>query len=255
MERSPPGREASPHLSVCVATFNGERFVAEQLRSILEQLGPEDEVVISDDGSSDRTLEIVRSFGDSRVRILVGNSFRSAVRNFENALRHASGDVLVLSDQDDVWLPGRLAKIRERFAGSHPPVHLVVLDATVIDESGATLHPSLFRKIGAGPGILKNVYDNTYVGCCLAFSRGLLDVALPFPPGIPMHDMWLGLLAEIFGSVEFVPGTWLAYRRHGANATPMRRQFRPLTQIRRRWTLATSLARRTLERRRCAPSP
>lgn len=238
-----------PRLSVCMATYNGEPWVGAQLRSILEQVGPDDEVVVSDDGSTDRTLEVVRSIADPRVRVVPGGPFRDPARNFENALRQAAGDVVALSDQDDVWLPGRVARIRERFAAPHPPVFLLALDGEVTDESGGQLHPSLFRLNGARPGLLKNVYDNSYTGACLAFSRPLLDLALPFPARIPMHDMWLGLLAEIFGGVEFVPGRWMAYRRHDATATSFRREFRPLVQIRRRLNLAWNLARRTLAHR------
>jgi glycosyltransferase involved in cell wall biosynthesis len=236
-------------ISVCMATYNGGRWIREQLASILRQLGPGDEVVVSDDGSTDDTLAVVASFGDPRVRVLAGN-FRSPVRNFENALRHAHGEILALSDQDDVWLDGRVDLLRERFAAPPAPVFLVALDAVVTDERGAVTDPSLFRRIGAGPGLLKNVYDNTYVGCCLAFTRALLGIALPFPANLPMHDMWLGLLAERFGEVEFVHVPLLAYRRHGANATTMKRRFAPVLQLRRRWNLSTSLLRRLVERRR-----
>jgi glycosyltransferase involved in cell wall biosynthesis len=232
-----------------MATYDGARWVGEQLRSILSQLAPTDEVVVSDDGSTDGTPDVVRSFHDARVRLLAGNALRSPVRNFENALRHARGDVLALSDQDDVWLEGRAALIRERFAAPPSRLHLVALDAVVTDEEGRVTEPSLFRKLGAGPGLLKNVYANTYVGCCLAFSRELLEVALPFPAGIPMHDMWLGLLAETFGTVEFVHVPMLAYRRHAANATPLHRRFMPIVQVRRRWILATRLAWRVLAHR------
>lgn len=240
---------SGPRLSVCMATFNGERWVAAQLRSILDQLEPNDEVVVSDDGSTDRTVEVIRALGDHRIRLLASTAFRSPVRNFENALRNATGEVLALSDQDDLWLDGRAATIRQRFAAPPSPVHLIALDAVVTDAAGAVLHPSLFRRIGAGPGLLKNIYDNTYVGCCLAFSRQLLDIALPFPRGIPMHDMWLGLLAEIFGTVEFVAGSFLSYRRHSANATDFRRWFMPIIQIRRRANLAWNLAARSFRPR------
>ncbi len=248
--RGADGHDSMATLSVCMATYNGGRWVREQLASILRQLGPDDEVVVSDDGSTDDTLAVVRSFADPRVRVLAGNAFRSPVLNFENALRHARGDLVTLSDQDDVWLEGRVALIRERLAAPGPRVRLVALDAVVTDESGLVTDASLFRKIGARPGLLKNVYDNSYVGCCLAFTRPLLELALPFPAGIPMHDMWLGLLAELFGAVEFVHSPMLAYRRHGANATSFARKFTPVVQLRRRWVLATSLARRAVERRR-----
>lgn len=238
------------NLSVCMATYNGGHWVREQLASILCQLGPDDEVVVSDDGSTDDTLAVVRSFGDPRIRTLEGAPVRHPALNFERALAAARGDLVALSDQDDVWLPGRVALIRERLSRGGPPVRLVCLDAVVTDAEGAVTDPSLFRKIGARPGFLKNVYDNSYVGACLAFTRALVDVALPFPRGIPMHDMWLGLLAELCGEVEFVDVPMLAYRRHGENATSFVRQFRPILQIKRRWILATNLARRRLERGR-----
>jgi glycosyltransferase involved in cell wall biosynthesis len=231
-----------------MATYDGGRWIGEQLASILRQLRADDEVVVSDDGSTDETLAVIASFSDPRVRVVAGN-FRNPARNFENALRHAGGDILALSDQDDVWLEGRVALIRERLSAPRDAVHLVALDAVITDEGGAVIEPSLFGKIHAGPGLLKNVYDNTYVGCCLAFTRELLEVALPFPRGIPMHDMWLGLLAERFGTVEFVRTPSLAYRRHGANATTLRRRIEPVVQIARRWNLATNLLRRVLERR------
>jgi len=234
-----------PMLSVCMATWNGGRWVREQLSSILEQLGPGDEVVVSDDRSTDDTLAVVGSFGDPRIRVIEGPAAGSAMRNFEHALRHARGELVALSDQDDVWFPGRVARIRERLAARRTPIHLVVLDAQVTDEAGRVTEESLFRRIGARPGLLRNVYDNTYVGACLAFSRELVELALPFPSGLPMHDMWLGLLAEIHGGVEFVPGPMMAYRRHPGAQTNFRRAFIPVTQIRRRLNLAFNLAGRT----------
>ena len=243
-------RAAGARLSVCMATWNGGRFLREQLGSILPQLGPSDELVLSDDRSSDDTLAVARSFGDPRLRIVEGPAARSAPLNFENALRHATGDLLTLSDQDDVWLPGRVALIRERLEARRGGLHLLALDARVTDEAGRVTDPSLFAKLRAGPGLLKNVYANTYVGCCLAFTRPLLELALPFPARIPMHDMWLGLLAELHGTAEFVPVPLLDYRRHAGNATSFAIEFRPVTQIRRRANLAWNLARRSLERRK-----
>ena len=241
-------------ISVCMATRNGERFIGEQLASILPQLGPDDELVISDDSSTDRTLEIIRGFIDPRIRLLEGNTFFSPVFNFENALRHATGDVIALSDQDDVWLPDKVATIRERFAVKPSQVYLLVLDGEVIDEEGHLLHDSVQSRLaagrGAGAGIARNIFDNTYLGCCMAFSRELLEYALPFPRRIPMHDMWLGLVAELFGTTEFVPVKTMRYRKHRASLTDFRIRFMPWTQIKRRWFLGTALLQRWLRCRR-----
>lgn len=231
-------------ISVCMATRNGERFIGQQLASILFQLEEDDELIVSDDSSTDGTLAIIREFADPRVRLLEKNTFFSPIFNFENALEKATGDIIILADQDDVWLDGKVRVIRERFAIRPHQVFLLVLDGEVIDESGNVIHDSIFGKINSGRGLLKNIYDNTYLGCCLAFSRNLLEIALPFPRRIPMHDMWLGLLAELFGEVEFVPEKTILYRKHAASMTEFDRRFMPVTQIKRRWFLSYYLLKR-----------
>jgi len=229
-----------------MATRNGEKYLHRQLESILAQLGPDDEVVISDDSSTDGTVGIVRGFGDDRVRLYEHNTFYSPIFNLENALENATGDIIVLSDQDDIWLDNKIDIIREKFRGRRGAPYLIMLDGYVIDEEGKVTDDSIFKKVHAGRGLLKNIYDNTYVGCCLAFSRELLQVALPFPRKIPMHDMWLGLLAELFGTVEFVEERTIKYRRHGENVS--RRSRSVLLQVKRRFFLAVNLVRRYLER-------
>jgi glycosyltransferase involved in cell wall biosynthesis len=234
-------------ISVCMATYNGERFLRRQLETILAQLGPADELVISDDGSTDGTLALIREFADPRLRLFAGQSFRSPIFNFEFALKQATGDILVLADQDDVWLENKLELVRERFAARPAGPYLLALDGYVVDENEAVLHDSIFAKLKAGPGLLKNLFDNRYLGCCLAFSRELLTAALPFPRHIPMHDMWLGQLCERIGTTEFVPVKTIKYRKHGASLTDFRIEFKPWTQIRRRWFLAWHLLARWIK--------
>jgi hypothetical protein len=229
-------------LSVCMATYNGERFIAEQLASIMAQLDDCDEVVISDDSSTDGTLSVVEGFRDRRITVLPGNTFHNPIYNIEHAIKKSGGDIIVLSDQDDVWLENKLPVVRLWFSSEGPAVRTLVLDGCIIDESGCVLHDSLFDTLGSGSGILKNLYRNTYMGACMAFSRALLRVALPFPRGIPMHDSWLGLLSEMFGRVEFLPEKTIRYRRHQANRSFMR--FTVRQQITWRFLLAYHLARR-----------
>jgi len=246
-EKTVPAEDPQPgtSLSVCMATFNGSRFIHAQLESILVQLRPDDELIVSDDGSTDDTTEIVRGYDDPRIRLLTGNSFRSPVRNFEHALRHARGRIIVLSDQDDIWLPGRLALVHEYLDSQVERVSLIMMDGEIVDADGVGSGASLFTANRAGAGILKNVYDNTYTGCCLAFTRPLLEIALPFPGSIPMHDMWLGILAEIFGRAEFVPVRTIRYRRHAANTSFIKPSV--FRQISRRVSLAMNLALRCRE--------
>ena len=217
-------------VSVCIATYNGEKYIQEQLQSILSQIGKEDEVVVSDDGSTDGTLDIVRQMNDGRIRLLHSEA-HNIVRNFENALTHVQGDVIFLSDQDDVWLPGKYEECLRHLK----EYDLVVSDATVTDEALNVVYPSFFKHFGCGKGILKNIARSTYFGACMAFKREILDRALPFPDDREIgHDLWLGLVAEMTGRVLFLPEPLILYRRHGGAftniSTALNRSSRTLYQ-------------------------
>jgi len=233
-------------ISVCMATHNGEKYIKRQLDSILIQLTQDDEVVISDDSSSDRTLDIIKGFSDYRIRLYENNTFSSPIFNIENALKKASGEIIVLSDQDDVWLNKKIAVIKREFTGASAGIKLIVLDGHIVDEHETVMHESIFERINSGEGLLKNIYNNTYMGCCMAFSRDLLEIALPFPRDIPMHDMWLGLLAELFGKVKFVREKTIMYRRHAESVTNLSLRLDVIKQIKRRCHLITSLLGRSL---------
>ena len=231
-------------ITVCLATFNGSNYVGEQLRSVLEQLGPDDEVVVSDDGSTDGTLTVITRLDDSRLRLLNGSGRLGVVRNFERALLAARGDIIFLCDQDDVWLPGKV----ERCQAALADCPLVVTDCTVVDGELKPLSPSFFAMRNSRPGILHNLWKNSYLGCCMAFRRELLQHALPFPKRIPMHDMWLGMIAETRGGTCFMPVPLLLYRRHSGNAsdTAGRSTAKFSKMITDRVFLASLVAARTL---------
>lgn len=202
-------------ISVCLATYNGDAYVDAQLRSVLEQLSPEDEVVIADDGSTDRTVSVIEALGDPRIRVVATEGGLGVVKNFERAIVASRGDVIFLCDQDDVWLPGKVGRC---VAALHSHL-LVVTDCKVVDSQLNEIAPSFFRLRNSGSGMLHNLWKNSYLGCCMAFRRELLEYALPFPHGIPMHDMWLGMIAETKGRVAFLAGPLLLYRRHASNAS------------------------------------
>lgn len=203
-------------ISVCIATYNGARYIGEQLASILPQLSAEDEVVVSDDGSTDGTLDIVRSLNDSRIRIVDGPRRHSPTLNFEWALRNAKGDYVFLADQDDVWLEGKVRRCMEELQ----KCDCVVSDARVTDSCLNTTSESLFKLMHVRRGRLSNLlWRNGYTGCCMAFKREVLSKALPFPTDIPMHDIWIGNVAAFCGRLRFIDDRLLLFRRHDATAS------------------------------------
>ncbi|MDO9219960.1 MAG: glycosyltransferase family 2 protein [Thiobacillus sp.] len=237
----------SMKISVCLAMYNGANYLVPQIRSILDQLGQFDEIVVVDDCSQDESVQIVNAFGDSRIRLIRNDSNLGILAAFEGALRESAGDIIFLSDQDDVWLPGKV----ERCLAALVDCPLVVTDCAVVDSELELLSPSFFRLRHSRPGVLHNLWKNTYLGCCMAFRRELLQIALPFPNRIPMHDMWLGMIAEIHGGTCFVPEPLLLYRRHGGNAsdTAGRSTARLSKMIADRVFLASLVAARTLRHR------
>lgn len=202
-------------ISVCIATYNGEKYILKQLNSILPQLREDDEIVISDDSSSDRTVELLKALNDPRIRILGNQKFRNPIFNFENAMLNAKGDFIFLSDQDDLWMPDKVAVV----LGALKDSDLVLTDCEIIDSQDEVVESSFFRINNSGRGILKNLYSNSYLGCCLAMRREVIEKATPFPKDIPMHDWWIGMVSELFFRITVISRPLIQYRRHGLNAT------------------------------------
>ncbi|WP_432712746.1 glycosyltransferase [Pedobacter sp.] len=201
------------HHSVCMATYNGEKYIAAQIASILSQIGPQDELIIADDGSTDQTVAVIRSFKDPRIKLYQDYVFLDPIKNFEYALQQSSGECIFLADQDDIWLEGKykqqLAQL-EKYA-------LVVSDSIIVNAQLEVLHPSFFEYFNSGPGIIKNIFRSSYYGSCMAFRRAVLEAALPFPDTKEIgHDLWLGLVAEFRFSVLFFRQPLVQYRRHDA---------------------------------------
>lgn len=200
-------------ISVCMATYNGERYVQEQLRSIIPQLGINDEIIVSDDRSSDRTLQMIQALNDKRITVITNTGKPGPTWNFENALRHASGRYIFLSDQDDIWYPNKVAV----YLGGLEKYDLVTSDCNIIDAKGKVVLPSYYEINRCKRGVIYNFYRNSYLGCCLAFQRNVLEKCLPFPEKTPMHDIWIGMIAECFFRPLMMKEILMGYRRHGEN--------------------------------------
>lgn len=205
-------------ISVCIATYNGEKFIYDQLKSILTQLGPQDEVIISDDHSTDTTIDIVRKFEDPRVIVIYNDKARRGyTRNFENALRHARGEFIFLSDQDDVWHKDKVSITMNALE----KCDFTVSDAEVVNENMATLHESHFHHANVKQGFIENFLKTRYIGACMAFRRNVLTAALPFPSDNQRcaHDYWIAILSECYFDVALIQKPLVYYRRHQSNAS------------------------------------
>ncbi len=206
-------------ISVAMASYNGEKYIEVQIRSILANLCEKDELIISDDGSTDRTLEIINKISDKRIRVLQGPKL-GVKKNFEHAARNCSGKYIFLSDQDDVWLENKVEKMLEVFEKTG--CNCVTHNAEVKNgDMTQTIIDSFFSHRKSGPGILKNIYKNRYLGCCMAFSKEIKSKILPIPNNIEMHDQWIGIICEKYGKSVFIDDKLIYYRRHDNNVSNM----------------------------------
>lgn len=207
-------------ISVALAAYNGEKYINEQLDSILKNLSDQDEVIISDDGSTDQTRKIVLSYveKDTRVRLVDGPK-QGIIANFEHAMKSCQGDYIFLADQDDIWMPDKVEKVMQVF--EREKVLLVIHDARVMNEQlDQVMMSSFFEYRGSGAGAFKNFYKNTYMGCCMAMKRTVTEKIFPIPRDVPMHDQWIGILSDhYFGKSFFLKEQLLLYRRHEENAS------------------------------------
>lgn len=233
-------------ISVCMATYNGARYIREQVNSILEQLGVGDELVVCDDSSSDQTLRILADFRDERIKIYKNPDQLGHVRNFERALTLARGDYIFLSDQDDVWIPGRVRLMIDAM-NSSPGNLLVASNFDLIDERGDDV--GRFGKLGKVKQFrwlqIASIFagKSPYYGCTFLLRREALRYFLPIPKGVESHDIWFGLAASMLGGVVNMPDSTLKHRLHDRNVTTKRRRAL-MVVLKSRFVFARALALR-----------
>lgn len=214
-------------ISVCIATYNGEKYIKKQISSILSQLSDSDEVIVSDDGSLDSTIDIVRSIKDDRIKIYIHEkkvaycsckAHRLTTFNFENALRYARGNFIFLADQDDIWENNKV----EICLKALESYDLIMTNYSIIDENDHLIMASYYE---AKPisSLLINVVKMPFHGCCMAFKKQLLSKALPFPKELILHDNWIGFIALLNKyKVGYIDIPVLKYRRHFNNVSALK---------------------------------
>ncbi|MGW4927845.1 glycosyltransferase family 2 protein [Agromyces sp. NPDC004153] len=221
-------------VSVALGTHNGARYLREQLESILSQTHPVDEIVLSDDASGDGTVELAeqvlaehRSTDAATPALVVERNpvALGVTPNFEQALRAASGDLIALSDQDDVWHPDRVERAVAAF-DARSGLDLVAAEARLVDESGAPLGSSLLEtlgvdeatrtRLGTDAAFAELLKRNLLTGATMMVSRSLVERAAPFPASW-VHDEWLAVVASVGGGIAVIAEPVIDYRQHGAN--------------------------------------
>ena len=210
----------SKTVSVAMAVYNGEAHLAEQIDSILPQLREGDELVASCDPCTDRSWEILTEYQarDSRVRPVHNEGPHGIAHNFENALRHASGDILFICDQDDRWAPGKRDKVVRALEESG--FDMCIHNGVHTDAEMNPIAEPFFTIYRIGDGKLRNLVKPRYSGCCMAFTRPMLEKILPIPEGIDAYDHWIGTVGEFMGRITYLPDVLLYHRLHDGNATP-----------------------------------
>ncbi len=236
-------------ISVALVSYNGVKYLRQQLDSILCQLGEQDELIVSDDGSTDGTVSLLEEYQsrDSRIRLLTGPR-QGIKKNVEHALYHARGLYIFLADQDDIWLEGKVERVLWAFR--HQGAAVIVHDAKVFagEDSSDICMDSFYAFRSSGGGVIKNIIKNSYIGCCMAVRHDLLEQVLPIPAQIEMHDQWIGVLADIYaGKSYFLPEPLLLYRRHGGNNSSME-HYGLWRMLRNRIVFVSCLCRRLMRK-------
>lgn len=202
-------------ISVALAAYKGEKFIEEQISSIIKQLNKNDEIIISDDCPAETMRDIVCNFADERIKYVEGPG-KGVVRNFEHAISLCTGDIIFLCDQDDVWAEDKVEKCVREFEKGNI---LVIHDAKIVDENLNEKGETFFNVHKSRTGIINNIIRNSYIGCCMSFRSELKKYIIPFPEKLPMHDQWIGLMAEKHGKVKMLNETLILYRRHENTVT------------------------------------
>lgn len=208
-------------VSIALCTFNGERFLKEQIDSILAQTYSDFELIICDDGSTDRTIDIISTYKelDSRITLYKNETNLGFVKNFEKAISLCSGDYIALADQDDIWKANKIEILVENI---HDNL-LIYTDAILVDVDSKTLGKNLIRpKKNLIKGANRNrafLLTNCVSGNTLMFSSNLVEHILPIPDTVSFHDIWIAFVASTEGAITYVEDALTYYRRYEEQIT------------------------------------
>lgn len=210
-------------ISIALATYNGEKYLREQLDSIYAQTYKLLEVVVTDDCSTDDTITILQEYQQKyRLKYFINDYVLGFVKNFERAISLCEGDYIALSDQDDVWLPRKIEILyNEMIAGeiSNPDKSIIVHhDVYIVDESLKNNHIKYINCGGKVFGLNNLLFGNQKVqGASSMFNRKLKEMCFPLPGNVPLHDLYISYVCECFGIRKFISEPLMLYRQHSNN--------------------------------------
>ena len=237
-------QEDASSIAVCLATYNGEKYIAEQLESLLSQTYQNFKLYIADDGSTDRTLEVIKDFlkrFNSQIDVKVNEKQLGVVKNFEQLITQSKEPYIACCDQDDIWEPNKLElqleaikRAEKRYLGVGCLIHS---DLSMIDDKARILQESYFDFRGYK---LKKAKDLGHIlgpsgvmGNTLMFNKKLCTQMLPFPPSLDTHDYWIGIVAELYGRRITLNEPLVKYRIHTDNVSNSLQRLESVTVYKR----------------------
>lgn len=219
-------------IDILMATYNGEKYLVEQLDSIINQTYRNWNLLIRDDNSTDKTLEIIQNYHkkDKRIKILKDNKGNlGIVRNFEELLKSSESEFIMFSDQDDIWVENKLdmyLKMIEKIKNKGFMIHS---DAILFDKNKSNILKDTFISKKAINKGLENVFFNYFVqGATILISKEIKNFILPFPKEVYLHDRYIHLISELFFERIFVNKALIYYRQHGDNQIGAKNTVREL---------------------------
>lgn len=214
-------------ISVIICTYNGEKYLEEQLRSVMNQTYKNLEIIINDDCSTDNTFELAKTLQkeDQRIKIYKNKNNMGFNKNFETSLKYAMGELISLCDQDDIWIEDKVQRQYELIQKENSS--LVYCNAQLIDVNGKDLYINLFTQLHvtpiSGDTQLGLIYDNCISGNTMMFKSSIVHKIYPIPEQI-FFDRWIGFVASYDGPVSVIKEPLILYRQHGGNVTDVLRE-------------------------------
>lgn len=207
----------TPKVSIAIATYNGEKYLDEQLKSIFEQTYVNIEVIACDDCSTDGTIQILERYCRyTNFKYFLNNKNLGYVKNFQKVISMCSGDFIALCDQDDIWMPTKIEELLENIGDNlciHSDAFLINNDSGIISES----YSQYSSKLTMPESMYDLAFNGCVTGCTALFSRELLNDLLPFPQNLDVHDRWIGALAFSKGRLKYIDKSLIKYRQHENN--------------------------------------